>query len=41
MQKGDDVQISGLKAKPQYNGKFGEIQEGPLESGRYGGHIGI
>merc|ERR1712196_308543 len=32
---GDSVQISGLKAKPKYNGKYGEIQEGPLESGRF------
>ena len=34
VKKGDSVMISGLKAKPELNGKYGEILDGPLESGR-------
>mgnify|MGYP001400035848 CR=1 FL=1 len=32
--KGDSVMISGLEANPEFNGKYGEILDGPLESGR-------
>ena len=32
--KGDSVMISGLEAKPELNGKYGEILDGPLDSGR-------
>ena len=34
VKKGDSVMISGLKAKPELNGKYGEILDGPLDSGR-------
>ena len=34
VKKGGSVMISGLKAKPELNGKGGEILEGPLDNGR-------
>ena len=34
LKTGDAVVISGLKAKPELNGKCGKITAGPLDSGR-------
>ena len=34
VQQGDPVMISGLKARPEMNGKCGEILDGPRDSGR-------
>ena len=34
VKKGDSVMISGLKAKPELNGKCGVILDGPFDSGR-------